>query len=177
LLASLGVSGEVEQWSPEHIVDKNEGTNVDVAWKDKDQSWTYCEVKLTEQEFGRAVKDQRHIDKLAKIYTPLLRDHCSSELLESEAFFGRYQILRNIWLAARDPRNRVVFLMPRQNEALWDPLQGVLGCLKSDLRARIQVISVELVIERLSRDQKLSAELRWYASMLAEKYVLSAANG
>jgi hypothetical protein len=154
------------------VVDKNEGTNVDVAWQDRNRSWTYCEVKLTEAKFGGAKGEERHHLKLSKTYAPLLCDHCPPKLLESTVFFANDQILRNVWLAARDSEGRVLFLMPKQNEVLWGPLQTILKCLVSELRARINVISIEEVLERLLGDQMLSSELRSHASKLAEKYVL-----
>jgi len=175
LIAALGLSGEAADWAPEYVVDREEGTNVDVAWRDKNQAWIFCEVKLTEQEFGRAAGEERHHLKLRNKYVPFLPDHCASELLESAAFFGSYQILRNVWLAARDPGTRVLFLMPKQNEVLWEPLHKVLSCLAPGLRARINAVSIEQVLEQLSGDDRLTPQMRWYVSQLAEKYALPAA--
>jgi hypothetical protein len=172
LIRALGQAGKAVEWYPEHILDKAEGTNVDVAWRDADSAWTYCEVKLTEQEFGRASGEARHHKKLASVYAPVLREHCPPELLESVAFFGSYQILRNVWLVAKEPTSRLVFLMPKQNEALWAPLHQVLDSLAPALRSRITVCSVETTLERLANSHGLRPELRWYATQLAEKYVL-----
>ena len=70
------------QWHLEYLADPDEGTNVDVAWKGPSGAWTYCEVKLSEQEFGQAKDDSQHLRKLEKIYGPTLAPFCSRELLE-----------------------------------------------------------------------------------------------
>lgn len=59
-----------------------------------------------------------------------LRDHCPAHLLEAPAFFKRYQILRNVWLAARDASSSVLFLLPRANSAL--SVKGWAGCIGLD---------------------------------------------
>ena len=133
--------------------------------------WTYCEVKLSEQEFGQAKSDSRHLEKLRTTYGPTLAPFCSSELLDPSTFFEHYQILRNAWLAARAPAASTVFLLPARNEALWAPLRRVMDALRPTLRARVHVAEVEAVLRRLALDTKVSPKLRWYAELLGEKYV------
>ena len=175
LLAAMGLEGAVKRWQPELIADAAEGTNVDVAWASPEGAWTYCEVKLSEQEFGLASGAKRHHVKLAEIYGPVLRAHCSAEMLEPGRFFSNYQIFRNLWLAARELQSSVVFLLPSQNEALWQPLQTVKDCLQGALAQRFHIVSIERVLQNLASDEVLDPRLRWYAELLAEKYVLSPA--
>jgi hypothetical protein len=172
LLRALGVSGEMDRWRCEYLPVSSEGTNVDIAWKSPDGAWTYCEVKLTEQEFGQAKGEPRHFEKLKRDYGPQLRAHCSSQLLEPAAFFAHYQILRNIWLAARTPNGRALFLLPSQNEALWAPLKRVLGELDTALRERVHVVKLETLLADLSGDGNRNHKLRIHAERLSEKYVL-----
>lgn len=172
LLRALGASGEIAKWRPEHVVDASEGTNVDIAWSDGSGAWTYCEVKLSEPEFGKAAGEARHLAKLKSTYLPDLAPHCAPELLEPASFFANYQILRNVWLAARDATSSVVFLLPRQNEVLWAPLLGVRSALKPALAERVRVVAMEDVVEQLRCDSALPQRLAWYAEMLAEKYLL-----
>lgn len=173
LLRALGIKGSVKRWQPELVPDANEGTNVDIAWQDQNDAWTYCEVKLSEQEFGLAKGDQRHHAKLADIYGPVLGPHCSAELLEPQRFFANYQILRNVWLAARETSSTVVFLLPSQNEALWRPLVEVKASLKPALAKRVHVAGMEHVLHELASDRSLQPRFAWYAELLAEKYVPS----
>jgi len=171
LIRALGREGSMASWCPEYVPDAQEGTNVDVAWHDAGGSWTYCEVKLSEQGFGTAKHDQRHEEKLAVTYGPVLDPYCPPELLEPATFFANYQILRNVWLAAKDEHASVLFLMPRENERLWGPLQSVIRVLTPDLSERIHVVAVEDVLTMLARDDSLPARLRCQAGLLVEKYL------
>ena len=177
LLRALQMDGSVSDWRLEYVPYAEEGTNVDVAWRDEDGSWTYCEVKLSEQGFGMAKRDQRHEDKLVKIYQPVLEAYCPAELLEPGRFFADYQILRNVWLVAREPTASLLFLLPRRNESLWGPLRSVLDVLPATLAERIHVVAVEDVLDTLCRDQSLSRQLGAYAELLTEKYVPTVASG
>jgi len=172
LLRALGVKGEIESWSAECVPHLEEGTNVDIAWKDCQGAWTYCEVKLSEQEFGQAKADTRHREKLTTIYDPVLRCSCPETLLEPLEFFDNYQIMRNIWLAARDPTASVTFLLPRANRGPWIPLQKVIGSLALPLRKRVRVAAIEDVLSCLVNGTDVSPRLAWYTEMLIEKYVL-----
>jgi hypothetical protein len=171
LLRALGIPGRLEQWRCEYLPVASERTNVDIASR-SDGSWTYCEVKLTEQEFGQAKGEPRHFEKLERTYGPVLRTHCSSELLEPTIFFEHYQILRNIWLAARTPDGRALFLLPSRNETLWAPLARVLDGLDDSLRERIRVVKLEALLADLSTDKNNEPKLRWHAEQLSEKYLL-----
>lgn len=172
LLRALGTKGSISNWLPEFVPDAEEGTNVDISWQDTNGSWTYCEVKLTEQEFSKAAGEDRHYLKLEKTYGPALRPYCPAELLQPNAFFAHYQILRNIWLAARDPKSSIVFLLPARNEALREPLLKVRGSLEPSLASRVHLAKLEHVLHSLSTDNSVPPRLSWYAQLLSEKYVV-----
>jgi hypothetical protein len=157
----------------ELVPDSEEGTNVDVSWTCA-SSHVYCEVKLSEREFGAAKADARHRQKLSTIYEPVLRDQIEDALLEEAAFFKHYQILRNLWLVARrgHERDQVVFLMPQANTVLTEQLSTVLSQVGRPLRARVQVVYLESLLARLAQE-KAADGLAWYARMLQEKYVPS----
>lgn len=172
LSRALGVKETVASWMPEYVPDTNEGTNVDISWQNQQGDWTYCEVKLSEAEFGAAKGDPRHLEKLNKTYGPVLQPDCPESLLQPDIFFGYYQILRNVWLAARDPAASVVFLLPSRNETLWRPLRDVVSSLETSLRNRIHLTAMEDVLKTLANDKSCLPKLSWYAELLAEKYVL-----
>ncbi|MAT71163.1 MAG: hypothetical protein CMJ58_16755 [Planctomycetaceae bacterium] len=177
LLQAMGLSGEFAGWQPEHIADISEGTNVDVMWHAPSGAKTYCEVKLSEQEFGVARDDRRHRQKLDEIYKPVLFGQCAPELLEPRIFFAHYQLLRNVWLAAREPDASVVFLAPRANTALWSQLNPFIKQLAPSLRRRVHAVAIEDVLAQLVSSQKVPPQLAWYALLLQEKYVVSSAAG
>jgi hypothetical protein len=172
LLHALDLPGTVSHWQPELIPNAEEGTNVDVAWQGPGGAWTYCEVKLTEAEFGSAINDQRHREKLSKIYRPTLEGHCDASLLEPDDFFRDYQILRNLWLVARQPDASLVFLLPMGNSALWVALRAVLGRVGPAISGRVSAVCIEEVLLALKADETLPPQLTTQAVLLVEKYTL-----
>jgi hypothetical protein len=170
LASALGVA-PIERWSFEEIPDPDEGTNVDVFLAAEGDAPIYCEVKLSETGFGKARPDERHRKKVDSIYRPRLAGKVDPALLISEAFCASYQILRNLWLAADEPRALVVFLMPKENEVLSSELDQVLRLVSSDIKARSRVVYVEDVLKRLEASAPSRNNLSWYATMLREKYV------
>lgn len=171
LLHAMDLRGKIAQWVPEHIPNAKEGTNVDVSWQYTSGAWTYCEVKLSEQEFGKAPDDRRHRDKLANIYAPVLKSHCPVELLQPEQFFENHQVLRNIWLAARDKTASVVFIYPAANILLSKPLKEIVESLHPALRRRIHIVNVETILDKLATGRATPPRLSWYVELLAEKYI------
>jgi len=155
----------------ELVPDCEEGTNVDVGWTCEGGA-VYCEVKLSEREFGAATADARHRRKLAEIYEPVLRGQIDDTLLVESRFFADYQILRNLWLAARPGRERdhVVFLMPKASAPLVGQLETVLGQVRAPLAKRVRVVYLESLLSELGEDESWDG-LGWYARMLIEKYV------
>lgn len=171
----LGVEADVNKWAFELILDKKENTNVDAAWQVPGEISIFCEIKLSETEFGKAVNDQRHKRKLQKIYRPRLEGLVSDGLLEEKTFFGHYQLLRNISLMAQSEKDRLVLLMPRANESLSPQLKTVLAGTQPSVRNRIHVAYIEDSIAALMTSQSVTPELRNYAKGLWEKYVPSIA--
>lgn len=171
LLRAMGIHGAASTWTPEYIADPIEGTNIDVSWQSTSGEWTFCEIKLTEQEFGKAKDDKRHRAKLDEIYRPVLSPYCPADLLEPSAFFANYQVFRNLWLVAREPAASLVFLLPRQNVPLWAPLNAVLQQVAPALRKRARAVALEDVLGTLASGRSVPPHLAWYAQQLTEKYV------
>lgn len=170
LARSLGTPA-VELLEFEFIADAKEQTNVDVSWC-HGATRTYCEVKLTEAEFGAAKADARHLAKLAENYRPVLAGLVDPEVLEPKRFFRDYQLLRNLWLAARPghERDQVLFLLPEANERPNAQLAGLLPLVGPALRNRVRVVHLEPLLETLAAERSLGG-LGWYAEILQEKYV------
>ena len=170
LLTALGTSGELSSWKPEYIVDASEGTNVDIMWE-TDGTRTYCEVKLSEQEFGSAQNDCAHREKLEQIYRPELSKVFSAELLQPNAFFQNYQLFRNVWLIAREPNSKLVFLLPRANTRIWNQLSAFQNMLRHPWANRVRAVAVEDALASLAMAENLPTKLAGYAELLREKYL------
>lgn len=169
---ALGLAGDIREWHFEYIPDAEEGTNVDVAWQNSDETWAFCEVKLSEGEFGSAKPDQRHETKFREIYSPRLHGLVDERLLDFNEFCRHYQLLRNISLLATHSDSHVVFLIPEQNSALNPALHAVLGSLAASVRHRVHVAYLEKVLISIKNRSTLNPELKLYAAQLEEKYVV-----
>ena len=172
LSKALGIDADVRAWEFEAVLDNNEGTNVDVFWTTHHGARVFCEVKLTEAEFGQAKADARHLEKLGSIYAPRLSSLVREDFLNTEFFFKHYQILRNISLLAEREIDQLIFLMPRENEALVAPLDRVLAGVRAGARHRIHVAYVEDCLGDLATSESVEESLRSYASKLREKYII-----
>lgn len=172
LLRALGREGALADWEPEAVPDRDEGSNIDVLWTTTDGARTFCEVKLSEADFGKAADDRRHREKLIKFYRRPLERHLNPGLLESRAFFDAYQFNRNVWHMVRADRSRLIFLLPRANAALWTLLLELISGVVPPTRKRISKIAIEDVIARLSADARCPNAMREYANKLKQKYVI-----
>lgn len=172
LLTALGVPGQVGDWCFEYVPDEKERTNVDVAWRAREEGWTFCEVKLSERGFGSAEPDARHEQKLRRVYLPRLQGLVEDRLLEVDAFVARYQLLRNLSLLTQPHTGKLVFVLPKENEGPRAELDEVLGAVATSIRQRVRVSYLEDVLARLEADSKIGSRLREHARQLAEKYVV-----
>lgn len=172
LLRALGQGGILAEWEPEAVPAPDEESNIDVIWATTDGTQTFCEVKLSEADFGKARDDPRHRAKLKHVYGPILTTHLEPRRLERLAFFEAYQFNRNVWHMLRVGRSRLIFLLPRSNAGLWTLLQELLSGVVPRTRNRISAIAIEDVISNLSGDERCPKELREYANKLKQKYLI-----
>jgi hypothetical protein len=169
LATALGIT-PINEWRFEYIPNSEEGTNVDLFLTLEDKAPIYCEVKLSEGGFGKTTPDSRHKDKIKYIYKPRLYGKVDPSLLIPEKFCSCYQILRNLWLAADDPRASVLFILPQENEVLMNELK-VLQQIFPDIRNRTHVVFIENVIKILAMSVSSKNNLAWYADILRKKYI------
>lgn len=172
LLRALEDEGTVADWELEAVPDEEEGSNLDARWTGSDGQMTYCEVKLSEAEFGTAPADERHKRKLELYYLPVLAPFVAPDLLRPDRFFGAYQILRNIWHLAWTPKSRLIFLLPRANAPPWAALDRVMKYLDPVLSARVSIVAMEDVLELLISSSECPAPLRRHTEKCREKYVI-----
>jgi hypothetical protein len=175
LLRALGQDGILAKWEPEAVPVPDEETNIDALWTTTDGVRTFCEVKLSEADFGKALDDDRHRAKLVDIYSKILAGHLNSTRLERLAFFDAYQFNRNIWHMVRTDRSRLIFLLPRSNAGQWSLLRHLLSGVVSGTRERISVVAIEDVIANLLADNECPERLREYGRKPKQKYLIQSA--
>ena len=168
----LAVQGLSRFWELEQVPDPLEESNIDVVWRTTDGAQTFCEVKLSEVEFGKAADDLRHRTKFSNIYHQKLAPHLQASRLEMRAFLDAYQFNRNVWHMVHDDRSRLIFLLPRANAGLWASLQELLSGVLPPTRKRISAVAIEDVIAALSTDKQCPETMRKYAIKLQQKYLV-----
>jgi len=171
LTSALGIGGAPTSWEFEHVPNVAEGSNVDAAWRLFDGTRVFCEVKLSENQFGGAKADLRHKAKLIDIYRPRLEGLVPEECLNERWFFARYQILRMISLLATAKKGIVVFLLPKENKSAASHLQEVLAKVTPAAATRIRVAHIETVLRQLTSEEDLGPRLTVHANQLVEKYL------
>jgi hypothetical protein len=159
------------KWEFEPIPDRRQGTNVDVAWTLPNGGTVYCEVKLSEWEFGTARNLPKYKNKLEAIYRNGLRPLVPAEYLEIDTFRAHYQILRNVFLLSSDPKHRLVFLLPERNIRVRRKLERVMQDLRPNARQRVRVVFIETLLQSLVTDKRLSRSLRDHVAAVQAKYV------
>ena len=148
----------------EEIIDKNENTNFDL-YVEADQVKYYFEIKYTENEFGKAKNDKRHIDKYNTVYKERLGNFKG---VDSKVFFSYYQLFRN--LIYDDGYNIFVFLECR------DDLKKIINDVKENYCTKEQqehiiILPIEKII-KIMLDTNNDNLLEHY-KLFTDKYFLS----
>lgn len=122
----------------EFVPDSEEKTNIDVCLAGKDGKRLFIEVKLTENDFGKAKDDTSHQDKFEKLYAP----RCGARFIfESEDKWGEfrssYQFYRNALYA--DENTEIRFLIPAIHRSLVSKTNQCLTRLNPGLAERVKL--------------------------------------
>ena len=162
-------SAIIDTYEFEYVPNEVEGTNFDFWARTEASKEIFCEFKLTEGGFGRATDDKRHRQKLENIYLPMLTGKVSPDMLVPTRFFSRYQLLRNIAYADSSGSASVLFVVPKANERLIQPLAEMRNWLAPTIRPFVSVVYLEDIVSefRTGRDPDLAA----YYDAYAEKYL------
>jgi len=159
LLRALGAEPEeVIRWRFEHVLDHAEETNFDVFIGLQSGRNVLVEVKLGESGFGRCSDDPKYHDKLGRIYRPALTGKVVESTFEPETFFTHYQILRN--LSYVGPGTRLVFLVPRANDALKAGLNFIADAVLEPYRSAVSCVYLEDLLAAISSDGELGSTVR-----------------
>jgi hypothetical protein len=153
----------IEKYKFEYIENINENTNFDLYIRTNKTKY-YFEIKYTENEFGKAKNDEKHIQKYNNIYKEKLLNFNNVTM---EIFFYYYQIFRN--LIYNDGYN--IFVFPSNRIDLESTINEVMEkhCTKNQ-RNRIIILPIEKIVEMIldSNNNKL---VKHY-NIFMEKYCL-----
>jgi hypothetical protein len=144
----LGMKGAPRSLAFEYVEDPEEGTHFDFfAQLDSGQK-IYFEARLAELGFGSLDLAPRERGKLLERYAPRLAGLVDAKWLEPEAFFRRYQLLRNLsYLSQAD--SLLYLVLPKANESLQQALRILPEIIAGPLESRVRVLHLEEAQERL----------------------------
>lgn len=154
-----------------------DGTNIDVLLTEQSGRRTVLEVKLTEGSFGRARHDERHVQKLRRLYRPLLTGRLPAPLLEERPFFRDYQLFRNLAQLRCQSDDRLILVLPRARKKLWKFAND--WCARTDLGefcGAANVVAIEDLIEALQNDARRAVTYPQAFDEIAHKYLPPLAN-
>lgn len=160
----------ISNWKFEYIASSSEGTNFDLWVQNEDGHELFIEFKLTENEFGTAKSDARHLKKLNEIYEPKLRNKIAPEFLEPKEFFQHYQLLRNVSYSDSEIPASVIFLVPRENRSLAPSLSRIMAALTPETRSMVSICYLEDLVEALRFDGS-NSDMSSYFTEYANKYL------
>lgn len=162
---------QIASFEFESVPDKDEATNFDFCAAFTDGTRLLVEVKLTESSFGKCKNDEKHQTKRATVYRARLEGKVLPGALDSEGFFGQYQLFRSVsHLRGGDT---LVLLLPRANRRTFDHAERfVKEVLGDKIRPAVRVVALEDLLNALTGIQSnlhTAAVIR----LLREKYLLS----
>ena len=172
VLRALGQPAQpVQECRFEHILDDEEGTNLDFFILLRSGVRLLFELKLAEREFGRAQNDEPHRRKLKKIYGPRLPGRVSPSFLEQDVFFRNYQLMRNLSCLREQPEDRLYLVLPRANESLTGGIELLFQNLTPCWAQRVEVVYLEDLVPALLGQGDLAPRCREALQEFARKYL------
>ena len=160
----LGIKDAPRALAFEYVVDPEENTHFDFFAQLDSGAKIYFETRLAELGFGTVDLPPREREKLLARYAPRLSGLVDARWLEPDAFFRRYQLLRN--LAYLDQPGSLLYLVvPRANASLQQALQILPEITAGALQDRVRVLHLEDALERVKpllrgRDDALKSHYR-----------------
>ncbi len=150
----------------EVILDDEEETQFDYLIRNDGKPVCSIEVKYSEEDFGTAPADTRHLDKYYGIYEKWLNEITD---VEEVSFFGNYQLWRNILYIVKNPGQHICFFFPRFRDDLYKKAQEIQMLCKEQYRPFIHILYADTLVERLlkSDDERVIA----YYSEFKKKYL------
>jgi hypothetical protein len=167
----LSVKGTPRSLAFEYVAGADEDTQFDFFAHLDSGAKIYFATKLAELGFGTVDLASREREKLLQRYAPRLAGLVDAKWLEPDAFFRRYQLLRQ--LACLDqPQNLLYIVVPRANPSLQQALSILPEIATGPLQERVRVLYLEEALERVKpllrgRDETLKNHYREFR----EKYL------
>lgn len=166
---AMGLPSSIRDMDFEVVPDAAEFTNFDSVIHLEDGGTAFVEAKLTEREFGTAVRNGQREAKRTEMYAPRLLGKVAPQLLEEAAFYAHYQLLRNL-SHLNTPADRLVLLLPRASAGLVGQADSFISLVQPPWRAQVSLLSVEDLIQRMATRTEGTGRLHY--DDCKRKYIL-----
>jgi len=167
----LGIKDRPRTLAFEYVEDPEESTHFDFFMQLESGARVYFETKLAELGFGTIDLLPRERTALLQRYLPRLSGLIDAKWLGPDAFFRRYQLLRNLAYLGQ-PASVLYLVVPRANESLAQALRILPEITAGALQERVRILYLEDALERLKpllrgRDEALKNHYREFR----DKYI------
>lgn len=159
---------KVNECEFEKIIDKTERTNFDFFAKLSNGHKVLFEIKYTEEQFGRAKKDDSHLKKYFSTYEKKLKGIIKLEYINADFVLKNYQIIRN--LSYLDSTTTVIFLFPSENKQLSKTKDLINMIVEKDKIPNVKIIYLENFIEQILKAEYLKS-LHPFFKEFKKKYI------
>jgi len=175
LLNLLGYPGEsIKRWEFEYIPNTKERTNFDFYLGTGRGVDILFEVKLSENGFGTAKRNERREAKLESIYSPALRGKVKLKYLDPSKFFDHYQLFRNISYVKLDGSAVLFLVSPRANSSTAKEVALLDEFLEPEIRANVQHLWLEDAVSYICAESS-DIGLVEHFDAFAAKYMMNKA--
>ena len=150
---------------PEFEKKNEDDTQFDFYFESNNLKYSF-EVKYTEEDFGIAPNDEKHVEKWNTLYKVKLMKILDNEIT-SEEFFEEYQLWRNICFTADNYEVRFVF--PRFRNDLAGKVEAAKQKCKDDFKKKIDIIFVDNFVNKMIASD--NSRLKDHYSEFKRKYL------
>ena len=147
---------------------KDEKTQFDFYASGNDISNSFSvEVKYSENEFGYAVEDARHLDKFSRIYREYMIELTCVDEKEWQ-FFEYYQVWRNLIYTIINKGQHICFLFPAFRNDLKKVLDSIISKCKEKYKPYFHVIIADNVVNKIIASD---SNMKPYYEAFKQKYL------
>ena len=146
----------------------DEKTQFDFYACSKDKSISFSvEVKYSENQFGYAIEDTRHLDKFSRLY----RDYMAELTWVGEKdwqFFEFYQVWRNLIYTIINKGQHVCFLFPAFRKDLKQVVDSIILKCKNEYKPYFHVIIADDIVNKIIASD---SDMKLYYEAFKQKYL------
>jgi hypothetical protein len=173
LLKSLNIfeeSVKIKSAEFEKVLHKNENTNFDFLISLTSRDIIFFEIKYTENSFGKARNDSKHIEKKDLIYDKVFnyKEKIQKQYHQDESFFENYQLIRNIVYLNFNRNDNLFLIFPKEKTEFKNQIESI---PVPELKNKIHIIYLEDLTEEIINNSSNNSKLLEHFIEFKNKYL------